>query len=345
MKNAIWVVLLLAALLVAGGACWAGATINGAGASFPYPIYSQWARKYNDLTGTRVNYQSIGSGGGISQIKAKTVDFGASDAPLKEGELKSSGLVQFPMVIGGVVPVVNLPGVDAGDLTLTGKLLADIYLGSIDNWNDPAIRKLNPKAKLPDKAITVVHRSDSSGTTWLFTNYLDKVSGDWSRKVGTDKAVAWPAGIGAKGNEGVAAMVKQAPGSIGYVEYAYAVQIKLAYVLMRNREGKVVTPTIKAFQAAAANANWKGAPGFYVVLTDQPGDASWPITGASYILIQKKPGNAGRTKEMLKFFDWSYKQGAGMATELNYVPLPTEVVRLVESAWTKQLSGGKELWP
>jgi len=334
-----------AGMLALGGTPWAAITVNGAGASFPYPIYSQWAEKYNNLTGTKVNYQSIGSGGGISQIKAKTVDFGASDAPLKEAELKSSGLVQFPMIIGGVVPVVNVPGIKAGDLVLTGKVLADIYLGNIDNWNDPAIHKLNPKVKLPDKAITVVHRSDGSGTTWLFTNYLDKVSGDWSRKVGCDKSVAWPVGIGAKGNEGVAAMVKQAQGAIGYVEYAYAVQSKLAYVKMRNREGRVVAPTIESFQLAAANANWKSAPGFYVVLTDQTGDASWPITGASYILVQKKQADTDKAKAMLKFFDWALKQGGDMAEKLNYVPLPDNVVRLVEGSWTKELSGGKTLWP
>ena len=345
MKRDLLFGLLIIALLAISGICQAGQTVNGAGASFPYPIYSKWANKYYDTTKVKINYASIGSGGGISQIKAKTVDFGASDAPLKEGELNSSGLVQFPMVIGGVVPVVNVQGIDAGELTLTGTVLADIFLGDIDKWNDPAIAKLNPRAKLPNQKITVVHRSDSSGTSWLFTNYLDKVSGGWSKKVGCDKAPAWPTGIGGKGNEGVAAMVKQAPGSIGYVEYAYAVQNKLAYTKMRNRDGKVVSPAGKAFQAAANTANWKSAPGMYVVLTDQRGAMSWPITGASYIIVQKKQGSGATAAEMFKFFDWALKNGGGMAEDLNYVPLPDNVVSLVEDVWASQVkAGGKPAW-
>jgi len=309
-------------------------TINGAGASFPYPIYSQWAHDYYGLTGVKLNYQSIGSGGGIAQIKAKTVDFGASDAPLKMEELDQAGLIQFPMIIGGVVPVIKLEGVKEGQLKLTGQLLADIFLGKVTKWNDPAIAKLNPRLKLPGRDITVVHRADGSGTTWIFTNYLDKVSAEWHQKVGTDKSVAWPTGVGGKGNEGVAAYVQQIDGSIGYVEFAYAFQNNLTYVSLQNRAGKFVQPTIDAFSASAANADWKNAPAFYMVLTDQPGDASWPISGASFILIHKEQPNINNAKAMLKFFDWCYKHGADAATKLHYVPIPKSVYELVESQWT-----------
>jgi phosphate transport system substrate-binding protein len=321
-------------------------TINGAGATFPYPVYSQWAYKYNKLTGMKLNYQSIGSGGGIAQIKAKTVDFGASDAPLEPKELQEAGLLQFPMVIGGVVPVINVPGIESGQLRLTGDTLAQIFLGNITKWNDPAIAAINKDIKLPDTAITVVHRADGSGTTWIFTDYLNKVSKKWSAQVGAGKAVAWPVGIGGKGNEGVASYVQQVASSIGYVEYAYALQNNMAHVLLKNRDGAYVEPVIETFQAAAANADWKSAPGFYVVLTDQPGEKSWPITGASFILVYEKQGDPKRTKAMLSFFDWCYRHGDEIARELHYVPMPMNVVDLVEAAWGAKLKAdGKPIWP
>ena len=320
--------------------------INGAGASFPYPVYSQWAHKYGQLTGVKFNYQSIGSGGGIAQIKAKTVNFGASDAPLKSDELNESGLIQFPMVIGGVVPVVNIPGVEAGKLKLSPDVMARIYLGSITKWNDPEIAKINPELNLPDSAITVVHRADGSGTTWIFTNYLDKVSTEWHEKVGTGKSVDWPTGVGGKGNEGVANYVMRVSGSIGYVEYAYALQNKLAHVLLQNREGNYVSPTNETFQAAAANADWQKAPGYYMVLTDQPGPDSWPITGASFILIHKEQPNADTAKAMLKYFDWCYKHGGQLAENLHYVPIPLNVVQLVENTWRDKIrANGQPIWP
>lgn len=308
-------------------------TINGAGATFPYPIYANWANKYNQITGVKVNYQSIGSGGGIQQIKAGTVDFGASDAPLTADELSKSGLIQFPMVIGGVVPVVNISGVKAGELKLSSDTLAGIFLGTIKKWNDPAIAKENAGLALPNKDITVVHRADGSGTTWIFTSYLDKVSKDWHAKVGCGKAVNWPVGVGGKGNEGVAAYVQRVDGGIGYVEYAYALQNKMNHAKLRNKAGAFVDPTIETFQAAAIGADWKNAPGFYVVLTDQPGAKSWPITGATYIIVHKKQKNAEVGKAMLEFFDWCYKHGADMAKELDYVPMPENVVNLVEASW------------
>lgn len=321
-------------------------TINGAGASFPYPLYSQWAHKYNQLTGQKINYQSIGSGGGIAQIKAKTVDFGASDAPLKEEELKESGLIQFPMIIGGVVPVVNLKGIKPGELKLTPQLLSNIFLGKITKWNDQAIKQVNPGLNLPDKAITVVHRADGSGTTWIFTNYLDKVSTEWHEKVGTDKAVSWPVGVGGKGNEGVAAYVQRIDGAIGYVEFAYALENKMTYARLQNKAGKFVEPTIETFQAAAANADWEHAAGFYMVLTDQPGEQSWPITGASFILMHCQQKDAQIAKAMLKFFDWCFQSGTKEAKDLHYVPMPENVVKLVESAWSREIkAAGQSLWP
>jgi phosphate transport system substrate-binding protein len=333
------------ALLGAVAASSAAETITGAGATFPYPVYSKWADKYNKLTQVQLNYQSIGSGGGIAQIKAKTVDFGASDAPMKADELNKSGLIQFPMIIGGVVPVINIKGIKSGEVKLTPDLLARIYLGKIRYWDDAAIKKVNSGAKLPHQAVTVVHRADGSGTTWIFTNYLDKVSKEWHEKVGTDKAVAWPTGVGAKGNEGVSAQVQKLSGSIGYVEYAYALQSKLPYVQLRNKAGKYVRPTSDAFQAACANADWKGAAGYYVVLTDQPGDKSWPITGASFILVYKNQKSAATAQRMLKFFDWCFKNGGKMAEELDYVPVPDNVVKLVESTWAKEIkAGGKAVW-
>jgi len=321
-------------------------TINGAGASFPYPVYSQWAYKYNQLTGAQINYQSIGSGGGIAQIKAKTVQFGASDAPMKADELDKFGLIQFPMIIGGVVPVINVTGIKAGQIRLNAQVLAEIFLGKINKWDDPKIKRLNKGVKLPSKSITVVHRADGSGTTWIFTNYLCKVNPKWEKKVGTGKAVKWPTGVGGKGNEGVANYVKRVAGSIGYVEYAYALQNKLSYVMLENKAGKFVGPTMESFQAAAANADWKNAPGYYMVLTDQPGDKSWPITGASFILMHKKQVSEELAKACLKFFDWSYRHGGEIAEKLDYVPIPMNVVEMVQESWKNEIKlNGKALWP
>jgi len=317
--------------------------INGAGASFPYPLYAKWAYDYEQITKIKVNYQSIGSGGGIAQIKAKTVDFGASDAPLTKEELDQAGLIQFPMIIGGVVLVVNLKGVKSGELKLTPELLADIFLGKITRWNDPAILKVNPKLKIPHQSIIVVRRSDGSGTTWIFTNYLDKVSKEWHEKVGTDKSVAWPCGVGGKGNEGVAQYVQQISGGIGYVEFAYALENNMTWTLLQNKAGKFVAPTIETFQSAGANADWQNAPGFYMLLTDQPGENSWPITGASYILIHKNQTSPG-AKEMLKFFSWCLKNGAGTAEKLHYVPIPKNLVELIEKQWTNVTYQGKKIW-
>lgn len=335
-----------AALTLVAGSAIAGTTINGAGATFPYPVYGQWAWLYNKETGIKLNYQSIGSGGGIKQIQAKTVDFGASDAPLTKAELDKDGLLQFPMIMGGVVPVVNVPGITAGQLKLSGATLADIFLGKVTKWNDAAIVKENPGLNLPDTAITVVYRADGSGTTWIFTNYLNKVSKTWQDKVGNAKAVKWPVGVGGKGNEGVAAYVQRIKGSIGYVEYAYALQNKLTHSLLQNRAGKYVAPTSETFQAAAANADWAKADGFYLVLTDQPGEASWPITGASFILVHKEQANAATAKEVLRFFAWCYSNGGKTAEKLDYVPMPAKVVGLVEKAWQEQIkAGGKSIWP
>ena len=321
-------------------------TLIGAGATFPYPIYAQWAHSYNQATGTKLNYQSIGSGGGIAQIKAKTVNFGASDAPIKADELDQLGLIQFPMVMGGVVPVVNIEGVNPGTLKLTKEVLADIFLGKIKKWNEKAIKNENPDVKLPDTAISVIHRADGSGTTWIFTNYLDKVSPEWKEKVGTGKAVEWPSGMGGKGNEGVAAYVQRIKGSIGYVEFAYALQNNMSHVLLQNQEGTFVAPTIESFQAAAANGDWKNAPGFYLVLTDQPGAASWPITGASFILMYKEQADMALAKEMLNFFNWCYKEGSQKAQDLHYVPMPTEVVELVNNLWSVSLKvENQPVWP
>lgn len=319
--------------------------LAGAGATFPFPIYSQWAHVYNKETGLQLNYQSIGSGGGISQIKAKTVDFGASDAPLKQEELDEAGLLQFPMVMGGVVPVLNLEGIDPGAVKLSKTLLADIFLGKITKWNDAALVALNPGVTMPDKDITVVYRADGSGTTWIFTNYLDKVSSEWSQKVGAGKSVNWPVGVGGKGNEGVAANVQRVAGAIGYVEFAYALQNKMSYTQLENKDGVYVSPTIETFQAAAANADWAGTPGFYVVLTEQPGADSWPITGASFILIYKDQPDASKALAMLKFFDWCFANGAKAAIDLHYVPMPEKVVELIRKTWTEQVkAGGNPVW-
>jgi phosphate transport system substrate-binding protein len=315
-------------------------TLTGAGATFPYPIYSKWAYNYQEATGTKINYQSIGSGGGIAQVKAKTVDFGASDAPLTEDELNQAGLIQFPLVIGGIVPVVHVEGVESGKLKLTPTILADIFVGKIESWDDAAIKAANPGLTLPAKSISVVHRADGSGTTWIFTNYLADVSATWKEKVGAGKAVAWPVGMGGKGNEGVAAYVKRIDGAIGYVEYAFALQNNMPVALLQNHDGKFVEPTLKTFQAAAANADWKDAPGYYMVLVNQPGDDSWPITGASFILIHKEQADASHAQAMLKFFDWCYKNGAPAAEELHYVPIPASVSELLEASWKQQVRAG-----
>jgi phosphate transport system substrate-binding protein len=336
-----------AAILAAGS--WVAAyalDISGAGATFPYPIYAKWADAYKKQTGNGLNYQSIGSGGGIKQIEAQTVTFGASDMPLKPQDLDKNGLVQFPTVMGGVVPVVNLDGVAAGTLVLDGATLAKIYLGNITAWDDPAIKKLNPDVKLPSQPIAIVHRSDGSGTTFIFTNYLSKASADWQSKVGSSTSVEWPAGIGAKGNEGVANNVAQTKGAIGYVEYAYAKQNHLTYTKLVNKSGKSVAPTAEAFAAAAASADWLGTPGFSVILTDQPGDQSWPIAGATFILIHKKPPDPAAASEALKFFSWAYAHGGEMAAALDYVPLPESVVGAVQKMWASNIkdASGKPLF-
>ena len=313
------------------------ADISGAGATFPYPIYAKWADTYKKETGNGLNYQSIGSGGGIKQIKAKTVTFGASDMPLAPKDLKDAGLIQFPTVVGGDVPVVNIDGVKAGELMLDGPTLANIFLGAITKWDDPAIKKLNPDAKLPSDPIVVVHRSDGSGTTFIFTDYLSKVSADWKSKVGSSTAVEWPVGIGAKGNEGVANNVSQTKGAIGYVEYAYAKQNKMASVNMFNSDGKSVAPNAGAFQAAAANADWAKSDSYYVILTNQPGAQTWPIAGATFILMYKQPDNADAASEAIKFFDWAYAKGGKSAEELDYVPLPAPVVAQIQKTWSAEI--------
>jgi phosphate transport system substrate-binding protein len=322
------------------------AEISGAGATFPYPIYSKWAEAYKAKTGVSLNYQSIGSGGGIKQINAKTVDFGASDMPLKPEELEKGGLTQWPMVMGGVVLAVNLPGVAPGELTLDGPTIADIYLGKIAKWDDPAIKKLNPNAKLPATAIAPLYRSDGSGTNFIFTDYLSKVSPEFKEKVGENTSVEWPTGVGGKGNEGVSALAARTPGAIGYVEYAYALQKKLAYTKLVNKQGKTVSPDSKSFQAAAANADWQKAPGFYLLLTDQSGSESWPITGATFILMHKDQEKPDIAKQVLDFFAWSYQNGQKMAEELDYVPMPESVVKLVETSWSSSIKdgGGKAIW-
>jgi len=331
----------LAALAaVAFGAAAASATdISGAGATFPYPIYSKWADAYKKQTNVGLNYQSIGSGGGIKQIKAKTVTFGASDMPLKPEDLKESALVQFPMIIGGVVPVVNVKGLKPGQLTLDGATVAAIYLGDVKKWNDAAIKKLNPKVALPDQAIAPVYRSDGSGTNFLFSDYLAKSSAKFKDSIGAATSVQWPVGIGAKGNEGVANMTTQTDGAIGYVEYAYAKQNKMTFAQLINKAGKAVTPSADSFQAAASNADWSKAPGYYLILTDQAGAKSWPITGASFILMYGAPTDEAASTEALKFFNWAYKNGAPMATELDYVPLPAALIKQVRATWKSDIKG------
>ncbi|WP_028007580.1 phosphate ABC transporter substrate-binding protein PstS [Solimonas flava] len=335
--------------LAFAGAALAGtamaADISGAGATFPYPIYAKWADAYKKETNIGLNYQSIGSGGGIKQIKAKTVTFGASDKPLKPEELDEMGAIQWPMVMGGVVPVINVKGIAPGQLTLDGKTLADIFQGRITKWNDAAIAKLNPGVNLPKTAIAVAHRSDGSGTTFNFTYYLGQVSESWRVNVGVDASVEWPVGIGGKGNEGVSATVTQTEGSIGYVEYAYALQNKMTYTKMVNKDGKIVSPSSETFAAAAANADWSKTKNFYLILADQPGADSWPMTAATFIIMYKKPVNAADSLIALKFFDWAYKNGGKMADELDYVAMPKPVVDMVEKAWMDNIrDGGKPVW-
>lgn len=320
--------------------------MTGAGATFPYPIYAKWADAYKKLTGHGLNYQSVGSGAGIKQIKKKTVDFGASDMPLKAEDLATAGLIQFPAIMGGLVPVINLDGVAAGKMKLTGDVIADIYLGKIKKWNAPEITALNPDLKLPATDITVVHRSDGSGSTFLWTDYLSKVNAGFKSVVGSGTAVKWPVGLGGKGNEGVAASVLNIKGTIGYVEYAYVKKNKMVYAQMKNRDGQFVSPDDVAFKAAAAGADWAKAPGYYVVLTNQPGKASWPVTGASFILMHKVQADAAQGREVLKFFDWAFKNGEVMAAELDYVAMPASVTKLVEETWKKDLkdASGKAIW-
>ncbi|HUK01114.1 MAG TPA: phosphate ABC transporter substrate-binding protein PstS [Steroidobacteraceae bacterium] len=329
--------ILATAMLVSVGAVAQAADISGAGATFPYPIYAKWADAYKTKTGIGLNYQSIGSGAGIKQIKAKTVTFGASDMPLKPDDLKASGLVQFPMIIGGVVPVVNLKGIGAGQMTLDGATVASIYLGEITQWNDARIKKLNPHLALPATAIAPIYRSDGSGTNFLFSDYLSKQSPKFKDTVGANTSVQWPVGFGAKGNEGVANQTTQTDGAIGYVEYAYAKQNKMAAVNLINKAGKVVSPNADAFQAAAANADWAHADGYYLILTDQAGPKSWPITGASFILVYSEPPDPVATGAALKFFGWAYRNGAPMAAELDYVPLPASLIAQVENTWKLQV--------
>jgi len=320
--------------------------ITGAGATFPYPIYAKWADAYKKASGNGMNYQSIGSGGGIKQITAKTVDFGASDMPLKAEELDKAGLVQFPAIMGGVVPVYNLKDVKTGELKFTGELLAAIYMGKVAKWSDPAIKALNPGVKLPDDAISVVHRSDGSGTTFLWTNYLSKTSADWKTGVGEGTSVKWATGVGGKGNEGVASYVQRINGAIGYVEYAYAKQNKLSYGQVKNKDGQYVAPDDDTFKAAAAGADWAKTPGMGVILTDQAGAKSWPITGASFILMHKSQEKAEMGREVLKFFDYAFKNGAAMAAELDYVPMPDAVVKLIQAEWKGKIkdASGKGLY-
>jgi len=329
--------LVVAGAVAAASTSAIAADITGAGATFPFPLYSKWADAYKKETGNGLNYQSIGSGAGIKQIQAKTVTFGASDSPLKAEQLEKDGLVQWPQAIGALVAVVNLEGIKPGELVVTGELLGEIYLGKVKTWNDPAIVKLNPKLTLPSSAITVVRRSDGSGTTFLWTDYLSKVNAEWKTKVGSGTAVEWPVGVGAKGNEGVAGNVSQTKNSIGYVEYAYAKQNKLTHAAIVNKAGKTVQPTIENFQAAAANADWAKSPGYYVILTDQPGESSWPITGATFILMHKNPTDKAAAAEAIKFFKWAFEKGDKMAQELDYIPMPDLVVKLIEKTWTADI--------
>ncbi|MFY8212590.1 MAG: phosphate ABC transporter substrate-binding protein PstS [Candidatus Nanopelagicus sp.] len=333
-------------LLLLASSVVSAADLTGAGATFPYPIYAKWAEAYKAATGIGLNYQSIGSGGGIKQIKARTVDFGASDMPLKPEELEKEGLIQFPAIIGGVVPIVNIDGVAPGQMRLTSDVVANIHLGRITKWNDPAITALNPELKLPALAITVVHRADGSGTTFIWTNYLSKANADFQKTVGEGTAVKWPAGIGGKGNEGVAAQVQRIKGAFGYVEYAYAKKNKIAHAQLKNRDGNFIQPSDDTFKAAAAGADWANAPGMYLLLTYQAGKDSWPATGASFIIMHKQQADALTGRAILKFFDWSWKNGAKMSEELEYVHLPQAVIKLNQDSWKRDIkdSANNSIW-
>jgi phosphate transport system substrate-binding protein len=328
---------IVAAGLVAASTSAFAADITGAGSTFIFPVLSKWADAYKKESGAGVNYQSIGSGAGIKQIQAKTVTFGATDAPLKADQLEKDGFAQWPMIMGAIVPVVNIEGVKAGDMVLDGDTLAKIYLGTITKWDDAAIKKLNPKLDLPSAAIAVVHRADGSGTTFNFTDYLSKVSADWKSKVGSGTAVEWPVGVGAKGNEGVSGNIGQTKNAIGYVEYAYAKQNKLTYTGLINKAGKTVQPTTEAFQAAASNADWAHAPGYYLILTDQPGDKSWPIVASTFILMHKDGADKAASQEAIKFFKYAFAKGGKMAEELDYIPMPDSVVKLIEKTWSADI--------
>jgi phosphate transport system substrate-binding protein len=328
---------IVAAGLVAASTSAFAADITGAGSTFIFPVLSKWADAYKKESGAGVNYQSIGSGAGIKQIQAKTVTFGATDAPLKADQLEKDGFAQWPMIMGAIVPVVNIDGIKAGDMVLDGDTLAKIYLGTITKWDDAAIKKLNPKLTLPSAAISVVHRADGSGTTFNFTDYLAKVSADWKSKVGSGTAVEWPVGVGAKGNEGVSGNVGQAKNTIGYVEYAYAKQNKLTYTALVNKAGKTIQPTTEAFQAAASNADWANAPGYYLILTDQPGDKSWPIVASTFILMHKDATDKAASQEAIKFFKYAFAKGGKMAEELDYIPMPESVVKLIEKTWSADI--------
>jgi phosphate transport system substrate-binding protein len=328
---------IVAAGLVAASTSAFAADITGAGSTFIYPVLSKWADAYKKESGNGVNYQSIGSGAGIKQAQAKTVTFGATDAPLKSDQLEKDGFAQWPMIMGAIVPVVNIDGVKAGDMVLDGETLANIFLGKVAKWDDPAIKKLNPKLDLPSQAISVVHRADGSGTTFNFTNYLSKVSADWKSKAGSGTAVEWPIGVGAKGNEGVAANVGQTKNSIGYVEFAYAKQNKLTYTALFNAAGKAVQPSNEAFQAAASNADWAHAPGYYLILTNQPGEKSWPIVASTFILMHKDATDKAASQEAIKFFNFAFAKGGKMAEELDYIPMPEPVVKLIEKTWSSEI--------
>ena len=337
---------IIAAVLISLTGVAFSADLTGAGATFPYPIYAKWAEAYKAATGIGLNYQSIGSGGGIRQIKAKTVDFGASDMPLKQEDLDKEGLMQFPAIIGGVVPVVNLEGVEPGQLKLTADVITGIHLGKITKWNDKAIAELNPGVALPAINITVVHRADGSGTTFIWTNYLSKANAEFAKAVGEGSAVKWPTGVGGKGNEGVAANVQRVKGAFGYVEYAYAKKNKIAYAQLKNRDGNFVQPSDDSFKAAAAGADWANAPGMYLLLTNQTGKDSWPATGASFIIMHRQQADALTGRAILKFFDWSYKNGGKMSEELEYVHMPQSVIKLVQDNWKKDLKdpSGQSIW-
>jgi phosphate transport system substrate-binding protein len=328
---------IVAAGLVAASTSAFAADITGAGSTFIFPVLSKWADAYKKESGSSVNYQSIGSGAGIKQIQAKTVTFGATDAPLKADQLEKDGFAQWPMIMGAIVPVVNIEGVKAGEMVLDGETLAKIYLGTITKWDDPAIKKLNPKLNLPSAAISVVHRADGSGTTFNFTDYLSKVSPDWKSKVGSGTAVEWPVGVGAKGNEGVSGNIGQAKNTIGYVEYAYAKQNKLTYTALVNKAGKTIEPTTEAFQAAASNADWANAPGYYLILTDQPGDKSWPIVASTFVLMHKDGSDKAASQEAIKFFKFAFAKGDKMAEELDYIPMPDSVVKMIEKTWSSEI--------